>query len=97
MALGSCCAVEANVDLVLCMSIDPGYSGQEFLPESYERIGRLREFLPEDVFVQVDGGVKLENVPRIRDAGAELIVAGSAVFGVGDAATAYAELQRAVT
>jgi len=90
-------ALAAGVGVVLCMSIEPGYSGQEFLPESYERIGRLRELLPEDVFVQVDGGVKLENAARVRGAGAELLVAGSAVFGAGDAAAAYAELQRAVS
>jgi ribulose-phosphate 3-epimerase len=89
-------ALEARVELVLCMSIEPGYSGREFLPESYERIGRLREFLPADVYVQVDGGVTLENAARVREAGAELLVAGSAVFGGGDAGAAYTELQRAV-
>jgi len=89
-------ALEAKAELVLCMSIEPGYSGQQFLPESYERIGRLREFLPADVYVQVDGGVKLENAARVREAGAELLVAGSAVFGAGDAGAAYTDLQRAV-
>jgi ribulose-phosphate 3-epimerase len=90
-------ALAAGVGVVLCMSIEPGYSGQEFLPASYGRIERLRELLPKDVFVQVDGGVKLENAGRIREAGAELLVAGSAVFRAGDAAAAYAELQRAVS
>jgi ribulose-phosphate 3-epimerase len=89
-------ALAAEVDLVLCMSIEPGYSGREFLPEAYERLRRVRELLPAEVYVQVDGGVKLENAARVREAGAELLVAGSAVFGAGDPAAAYAELARAV-
>src|SRR5439155_25918208 len=50
-------ALEAGVDLVLCMSVHPGYSGQEFIPESLERVRTLRELLPESVPVQIDGGV----------------------------------------
>jgi ribulose-phosphate 3-epimerase len=85
-------AVEASVDLALCMTIHPGYSGQELLEESYERIQRLRGLLPETIHVQVDGGVKLANVARLREAGADLLVAGSSVFGGGDPAGAYTEL-----
>ena len=90
-------AIEAGADLVLCMSIHPGYSGQGFLPESYERIRRLRGLLPEHVYVQVDGGVNLENASGVRHAGAELLVAGSAVFGPDDVAGAYTDLVRAVS
>ena len=86
----------AGVDLVLCMSIHPGYSGQEFLPESFTRIARLRELLPPEVYVQVDGGVHLENAKEVRAAGAELLVAGSAVFGADDVGTRYARLARAI-
>lgn len=89
-------ALAANVDLVLCMSIEPGYSGQEFLPEAYDRLRRVRELLPDDVYVQVDGGVHLENAVRVRAAGADVLVAGSAVFGSEDPAAAYVELARAV-
>jgi ribulose-phosphate 3-epimerase len=89
-------ALEARVDVVLCMTIHPGYSGQSLLPESFERVRHLREALPAEVYVQVDGGVKLENAPEIRAAGAELLVAGSAVFGAQDAGAAYAGLARAV-
>jgi ribulose-phosphate 3-epimerase len=89
-------ALAADVDLVLCMSIHPGYSGQEFLPEAFTRIARLRELLPPQVYVQVDGGVHLENAAEIRAAGAELLVAGSAVFGADDIGTRYARLARAV-
>jgi ribulose-phosphate 3-epimerase len=88
-------ALEAEVDLVLCMAIHPGYSGQELLPEAFDRVRHLRELLPDGVFVQVDGGVKLENVGRLHAAGAELIVAGSSVFTGGDPGEAYAELVRA--
>ncbi len=89
-------AAAAGVDLVLCMSIHPGYSGQAFIPESLDRIRELRDSLPADVFVQVDGGVGVENVEAVRRAGANLIVAGSAVFDGVDAGAAYRRLSRAV-
>ena len=85
-------ARDAGVDLVLCMSIEPGYSGQEFMPEAFGRLERLRELLPDGIRVQVDGGVKLENVGRARAAGADLLVAATAVFGAGDPAGAYRAL-----
>ena len=86
----------AGFDLVLCMSIWPGYSGQELLPESYERIAALRAALPDDVAVQVDGGVTAENVADVRAAGANLIVAGSSVFAADDPAAAYRRLAQTV-
>jgi ribulose-phosphate 3-epimerase len=85
-----------EADLALCMSIRPGYSGQEFLPGSLERIRELRSLLPAGVPVQVDGGVGLENVADVRDAGADLLVAGNAVFEGGDVQLAYRRLVRAV-
>lgn len=90
-------ALAAGAEVVLCMSIHPGYSGQSFLPESFERIRRLRRLLPDGIFVQVDGGVRLDNAARIREAGAELLVAGSAVFGAEDPARAYADLALAIS
>ena len=83
-------------DLVLCMSIHPGYSGQSFLPESLPRIQELREALPDGVHVQVDGGVGAENVGAVREAGADLLVAGSAVFAAEDIGAAYRGLAAAV-
>ena len=80
------------VDLVLCMSIHPGYSGQPFMPESIARVRRLRELLPDGVHVQVDGGVGPDNVPQLAEAGANLLVAGSSVFGGQDIADAYRRL-----
>jgi ribulose-phosphate 3-epimerase len=85
-------AAAAGVDLVLCMSIHPGYSGQEFLPEALGRVERLRGLLPAEVHVQVDGGVTRENVRSIYDAGATLIVAGSAIFAREDLPRAYRRL-----
>ena len=81
-----------GVDLVLCMSINPGYSGQSFMPESLARIRELRSAIADDVLVQVDGGITAENVADARDAGANLIVAGTAVFDARDLAAAYRDL-----
>jgi ribulose-phosphate 3-epimerase len=82
-------AVAADADLVLCMSIHPGYSGQKFMPEALGRIRRLRDGLPEDVQVQVDGGIDPRTIGPAHEAGASLLVAGSAVFGSADLAGAY--------
>ncbi|HEU6445896.1 MAG TPA: ribulose-phosphate 3-epimerase [Gaiellaceae bacterium] len=79
-------------DLVLCMSIEPGYSGQPFMPEALGRIERLSRLLPEHVLIQVDGGVGRENIRLVRDAGARLFVAGTSIFGRDDIARAYEEL-----
>jgi ribulose-phosphate 3-epimerase len=85
------------VDLVLCMSIHPGYSGQPFMPESISRVRRLRELLPDGVHVQVDGGVGPANAAEIRNAGANLLVAGTSVFGQEDIAEAYRRLAQAIS
>jgi ribulose-phosphate 3-epimerase len=87
-------AVAGDADLVLCMSIHPGYSGQKFRPDAVDRIRRLRAALPEHIHIQVDGGIDHETIGRAHDAGATLLVAGSAVFGRGDLADAYCGLVR---
>jgi ribulose-phosphate 3-epimerase len=89
-------AAADGVDLVLVMSIHPGYSGQAFMPESVERIARLRSLLPEGVRIQVDGGINATTLPLAREAGADLLVAGSAIFWRDDPATAYRELSALV-
>jgi ribulose-phosphate 3-epimerase len=89
-------AAADGVDLVLCMSIRPGYSGQAFMPETPTRIERLRELLPSDIHVQVDGGINRETIQLARDAGADLLVAGSAIFWHDDPAAAYRDLATAV-
>jgi ribulose-phosphate 3-epimerase len=81
-----------GADFVLCMSIHPGLSGQEFMRGARERIAELRRRLPRSVSVQVDGGVHLGNVAAVREAGANLLVSGSGVFWGNDPGAAYAEL-----
>jgi ribulose-phosphate 3-epimerase len=89
-------AVEASLgaDLVLCMSIHPGYSGQEFMLDSLPRIRELRSQLHERVVVQVDGGITQDNVRMVRDAGAQAFVAGTAIFGREDLNRAYLQFVR---
>jgi len=84
-----------DADIVLCMSIWPGYSGQAFMPDAPARIARLRELLPEKP-IQVDGGIGPDTIGAARDAGATLFVAGTAVFGREDIARAYSELVQQV-
>jgi ribulose-phosphate 3-epimerase len=86
-------AREAGADIVLCMSIEPGYSGQAFMPEALGRISRLAELV--DVPIQVDGGVGGGNAHSVRAAGARLLVAGNAVFADSDPAAAYERLAAA--
>jgi ribulose-phosphate 3-epimerase len=85
-------AAAEGSDLVLCMSIEPGYSGQSFMPEALDRIARLRSSLPPAVRVQVDGGINAETIVAARGAGADLLVAGSAVFWRDDPTSGYDEL-----
>jgi ribulose-phosphate 3-epimerase len=87
-------AASLGADLVLCMSIHPGYSGQEFMPGALPRIRELRTQLHERVVVQVDGGITHDNVRQVYEAGAEAIVAGTAVFGFEDINRAYNRLVR---
>jgi ribulose-phosphate 3-epimerase len=85
-------ALRSNVDLVLCMSIEPGYSGQAFMIEALDRIRTLRSVLPPDLPVQVDGGIGPDNIRSVRDAGANLFVAGTSIFGREDLPRAYRRL-----
>jgi ribulose-phosphate 3-epimerase len=87
-------AANAGADLCLCMSIVPGYSGQEFLEGALERIERLRSLV--DCYVQVDGGVNQDNVRSVHDAGADLLVVGSGIFGREDLPRSYRRLVQAL-
>lgn len=78
----------SEVDMLLVMSVHPGFGGQKFIPESLDKIRKIRKMIEEqglDVDIQVDGGIYLSNVKEVLDAGANVIVAGSAVFN-GDPA-----------
>jgi ribulose-phosphate 3-epimerase len=81
-----------GVDLVLCMSIHPGFSGQEFLRESIDRLRIVRDALPRDVLVQVDGGINERTIRAAHEAGADLLVAATAIFGREDLPRAYRRL-----
>ena len=87
--------VAADADLILCMTVNPGWGGQSFLPRSPAKIERLRALAPEAV-LEVDGGVAAETAARCAAAGATLFVAGSAVFGAADPGAAVREIAAAV-
>ncbi|MEJ7569844.1 MAG: ribulose-phosphate 3-epimerase [Gaiellaceae bacterium] len=87
-------AANLGADLCLCMSIVPGYSGQELLEDAYPRIARLRSLV--DCAVQVDGGVNQDNAWTVRAAGADLLVVGSGIFASPDLAQAYRRLVQAL-
>jgi len=76
-----------KVDLVLVMSVNPGFGGQSFIDAALRKIERLRTLIDasgRDIRLEVDGGVKVDNIRRIADAGADTFVAGSAIFGKPD-------------
>jgi ribulose-phosphate 3-epimerase len=84
--------VAGIIDLCLLMSVNPGWGGQRYIPTSTKRLARLRELLPPEVVLEVDGGISLETIDEARAAGCELFVAGSSVFGAADPAEAYRAL-----
>ena len=82
--LGALKPVLSEVDLVLVMSVNPGYGGQSYIPASTGRIARLRQMLDDigsDAWLEVDGGIYPGNAAEIVTAGASALVAGSAIFG----------------
>ena len=89
-------AVAGGADVVLCMSIHPGYSGQPFQDAAFERVARLRELLPERIDIQVDGGVGAANIAALHAHGATLFVAASSIFAAGDPPQAYRSLVQAL-
>jgi len=87
--VGALAEVADAIDLALCMTINPGWAGQPLIEHSFDKIERVRHILPEQVALEVDGGIDPLTAPRCRAAGANLFVAGSAVFGSADPASAY--------
>ncbi len=87
-----------DADLLLIMSVNPGFGGQQFIPASLQKIARARQLLQRtgsQALLEVDGGVKVENAPKIVKAGADILVAGSAIFRSGDYAATIQGLRRA--
>ena len=89
--------VAHDIDLLLCMTVNPGWGGQSFIEHSIQKLERLRRMLPAEVPIEVDGGMDSETAPRCASAGANLFVAGSAVFGAADPAEAYTEIERSIS
>jgi ribulose-phosphate 3-epimerase len=85
-----------EVDNLLCMTVNPGWGGQEFIEHSISKLQRLRDLLPAGVPLEVDGGIDASTAPRCRQVGATLFVAGSAVFGSPDPGKAYLEIADAI-
>lgn len=81
-----------RVDYVNCMGVNPGFSGQSFIPETLGRLTALRDILPDRVALQVDGGIGPANVADARAFGAGLLVSASAIFGAPEPVAAYADL-----
>ena len=87
--------VAAEADLLLCMTVNPGWGGQSFIPASADKIKRMRQ-LGSETAIEVDGGIDATTGPLVGKQGASLFVAGSAIFGSDDPAAAYAEIATAV-
>jgi len=88
--------VAGDVDVVLVMSVNPGFGGQAFLPQSESKIARVRELLTRvgrDADIEVDGGIDQGNIGRVVSAGATMIVAGSSIFGTKDPESAARQLK----
>jgi ribulose-phosphate 3-epimerase len=88
-----------KIDLVLIMSVNPGFGGQSFIPAALEKLRRAREIIDNSgraIRLEVDGGVKVDNVAQIAQAGADTFVAGSAIFGQKDYRSVVAALRQAI-
>jgi ribulose-phosphate 3-epimerase len=85
----------SSLDLALCMSVNPGWGSQQFIPASLQKLARMRGTLPDAVALEVDGGIHADTAGPAARAGANLLVAGSGVFESADPAAAYAALAAA--
>lgn len=81
--------VAGLLDLALCMTVNPGWGGQPFIPHSLDKIARLRGILPAGAPLEVDGGIDVATAGPCAEHGATVFVAGSAIFGADDPAAAY--------
>ncbi|GAK39807.1 ribulose-phosphate 3-epimerase [Paenibacillus urinalis] len=92
--------VLGDVDMVLVMTVNPGFGGQAFIPRTIQKIRQIRNELNElgrsNVHIEVDGGITKETAPLVVDAGADVLVAGSAVFGRTDRAEAIREIRHSI-
>jgi ribulose-phosphate 3-epimerase len=85
-----------KVDMILLMSVNPGFGGQAFIPATLDKLRQVRKIIDESGFeirLEVDGGVKVDNIGEIAAAGADTFVAGSAIFGSDDYAATIAAMR----
>jgi ribulose-phosphate 3-epimerase len=87
---------EIDVDVALCMTVNPGWGGQPFIPRSIDKVRRIRKLVGDGPDVEVDGGIDAQTAGPCAQAGATLFVAGSAVFSAPDPGAAYAEIASAI-
>ena len=88
-----------DIDLVLIMSVNPGFGGQTFIDAALRKVEQARRRIDasgRDVRLEVDGGIRIENIRRVADAGADTFVAGSAIFGQPDHAAVIARMRQAL-
>ncbi|MGD9596869.1 MAG: ribulose-phosphate 3-epimerase [Steroidobacteraceae bacterium] len=88
-----------KLDLVLVMSVNPGFAGQSFIPSALDKLAEVRRRIDasgRDVRLEIDGGVKVDNIGAVAKAGADTFVAGSAIFGAGDYRATIAAMRRAI-
>jgi ribulose-phosphate 3-epimerase len=87
--------IAADIDLALCMTVNPGWGGQAFIPFSVDKIRALRSLIGDGPALEVDGGIDTKTAPQCAGAGATTFVAGSAIFGADDPAAAYQAIAQA--
>lgn len=88
-----------TVDFVLIMSVNPGFGGQQFLPNSIDKIRRIKQVREDQKLgfrIEIDGGVNLSNLPEIVEAGCDIVVAGTTIFGTEDPQAALERMRRTV-
>jgi len=89
----------ADADMVLMMTVFPGFGGQAFIPDVLPKIAEVRKWIDDRraaILIEVDGGIKADNIDRVRDAGGEVIVSGSGIFKTSDYAETIRRMRRAV-
>jgi ribulose-phosphate 3-epimerase len=95
-AVGALAEVTEAIDLALCMTVNPGWGGQPFIAHSLDKLPRVRALVGADVAVEVDGGIDPHTAPQCRQGGANVFVAGSAIFSASDPAASYLAIAASV-
>jgi ribulose-phosphate 3-epimerase len=95
-AVGALAEVTGAIDLALCMTVNPGWGGQPFIAHSLDKLPRVRALVGADVAVEVDGGIEPRTAPACLDAGANVFVAGSAIFATPDPGASYRAIASSV-